>query len=170
MADKARVNLNVTPARKEEWESAAEQDYGTLTRLIIESVTHELSDTWVHQSAQQQPGNPEALDDVHDRLAGIEDVITSMDERLSSIESEQRATGDITMLMNLVLDELPSPPTEVGAPDDKPAKWAITPEEISEALDADILDVRKALSHLKRETGQVSEGSNEAEGMFWLKA
>jgi hypothetical protein len=168
VSNKKRVNFLLDEQQKERWEQVAENEgYGTLTTLIIQSVQHELNDNWGYLPAVESTGGDGDNSDVTDRLSGIEGLLTEVTDRLDRIEGEQQASDDMAMLMNLVLDELPAPPDAYG---DVPiAEFAATPEDIADSLDANVLDVRKALNQLSRETGQVAEGENEAAGMWWVR-
>ncbi|WP_092659590.1 hypothetical protein [Halorientalis persicus] len=161
-----RVNLVVSEEQKEEWDNAVEEstEYSSLSHLIRQSVTHELSDSAgaatapngreTQQTAQTE-AHTEALEQITDTLENMESTLSDLDSRLTAVEREVTASAQAD-LKQQIFDELPE-------------GESASAREIAEEIGADREKVSHALSRLEEQTGMVKVAANIDGQQFYTR-
>lgn len=118
---KVKLNVRVTPAKKEEWRDALEEGE-TLTTLVRRAVDRELRDEYVHESELGAYGGVEsdgvelaeqmhqkAMEEVENRTEALQNQI---DEMMVSEGYSQEQVESTPMDGYETLPEAPEPPAE----------------------------------------------------------
>lgn len=179
MTDKTQVNIRVLEETKSRWDEALESpQYDSLTHLITLSVEKELNSDESSQTSTSDAGETaEAVrDEVVPSLEQIRRGVDNLDGRMDRLENEVQSQGPEYDMEKAVIDVLPTPPEGVEK-HDQVEKWAMTAEEVHDALDSrgiiiDKTDVRNTLTGLADTTGFVKrEGRDDdpsaRDSVFW---
>jgi DNA-binding MarR family transcriptional regulator len=152
MADRKRVNLTVSPAQKEKWDTAVSEspEYSSLSGLIRTAVAHELSEGSGEDtgevSSRTAGANTEALEKVTDTLTRMESTLNSLEERVGNLEQEVNAT-EKTNLKNEIFKVLPH-------------SGSISSVEVAKRINRDEKEVINTLSRLAEQTGMVERAGS----------
>jgi hypothetical protein len=124
MSRSERISVRVTPDRKAKWESvlAESNEWHNLTHLVVQAVENEIGEPQRTGQRQDSVQAEVDLSPVMDRLDGIQQQMSSVDNRLDEIDvkvddSEQviAAAKDIMEVLPRVADESElEDPGEVG--------------------------------------------------------
>lgn len=180
MTDKTQVNIRVLEETKSRWDEALESpQYDSLTHLITLSVEKELNSDESSQTSTSDAGaTAEAIrEEVAPTLEKIHRGVDSLDGRIDRLETEVQSQGPEYDMEKAVIDVLPTPPEGVEK-HDQVEKWAMTSEEVHDALDSrgiiiDKPDVRNTLTGLVDTNGFVKQREgrddvpSERDTVFW---
>lgn len=155
MSDRKKVKLNVrvTPAKKEEWRDALEEGE-TLTTLVRRAVDRELRDEYVHESELGAYGGVEAdgvelaeqmhqkaMEEVENRTEALQNQI---DEMMVSEGYSQEQVESTAMDAYEELPEAPEPPADSESAEDtldlrlkKAKEQLLSAAEVAEKSDID---------------------------------
>jgi len=112
---KVKLNVRVTPNKKEEWQNALDDDE-TLSSLVRRSVDKEINDEYVPKQALEDfTGNADEgsanLSPILDQLDGLQSSLTSVEHKIDTISTTQAGEGEDTDIEELAMDLLPHLPT-----------------------------------------------------------
>ncbi len=112
---KVKLNVRVTPNKKEEWQGALDDDE-TLSSLVRRSVDKEVKNEYVPKKALEDfTGNADEgsanLSPILDQLDGLQSSLTSVEHKIDTISTTQAGEGEDTDIEELAMDLLPHLPT-----------------------------------------------------------
>lgn len=182
-SDKPRINILVSEEQKSEWKEFAENNgYGTLTRLITQSVTNEMKRSQRETEASQTAAEAGPSEEVLSRLSGLESTLTDVQEAVTAIEGQTGGSGRAYDLKKALNIALPNPPESALVPAGEDGsrstvdpehgnvpEWAYTPRDVAKRLGADTDDVEEALTGLQRGTAQVKSAEIDGDTYYWRR-
>lgn len=171
MADTTVVSVKIPRNVKEEWEQYAEEnpDVDSLSHLIRLSVSKEMnaSDQQERETGVQQA---QASAEVLESLKRIQNSISDVDDRLTSIEKETEAEGPGFDVQNAVYEALPEiglPPDSLE-PEDYRESEAVTHSALAENIGISEDDVAQALIRIHENMGQVKRAKGpDGAFLYW---
>lgn len=174
------VSVRVTEERREKWEEyIPECDAENMSQLVRMAVKHEIDG---RADAPQTPENviePDAIGEVTEGITELQQAVSDVQTRLSSIEEEIEVT-DAMDIQDAVFRALPTPPEGKDVPgrDDLQrtgnqlefGEWAVTADDIAMTVARSTDAVREVLESLEK-TGQVRSvaGGPENEKYYWKR-
>lgn len=189
MVDRTRINLVVSPDKKERWEDYIDKspEYNTMADLIRTSVAHEIAD-------RPNSGPSEELSiqlaEVVDGLDEVTDRLINIDKRLRNLENQSIRDPDLDQLTGELFSHLPDvrPGTQQWEqelqtrrdqlqaaqaghePDEEGTRrsikaWEGTAEDLAIALNESPSIVRQALDQLMSDTHLVRKTDD---GRYWI--
>jgi len=147
-----RVNLEVPEEKKEKWQRAADehpQGNGNLSALIRYAVEKELSDGGSGGNESEEV--LKKLGELGDSISQVHERMDSVENRLSSLESETTTEPEIEELKGEVFDLLP---------DEEPGsmEWKDEKNSLEQQLGVDELDVSEEYHGWRGTIPGLSEG------------
>ena len=182
MSEKAQINVKVEPETKAEWRgyAADSPSVNSLSDLIRLAVTKEI--TGVNS---KQDTDREHLEEINSNLTEIQQQIGELDNRVSRVETATQDNPEIDELANEIFPLLPD--IEPGTNEWKDRKqkleqqakegvsesqteykaWDGTAKGLSEALDTDEWQIRKALDKLISDMKRVRVTEYADKERYW---
>ena len=179
MGKKATKTVKVDQSKAAEWEKYVEDnpEADSISHLIRQSVQKEINGSYESPQTPSGGRSAEVSGEVLTTLRQIQTGVTDLEERLSALESVERAEERYS-LKKAVWEVLPEEPEEL-VDGEVPIAYdkigldsfdAITPRQIGQKLGADIDDVQDALDELVESTGQVKCSDTNFDGNhYWKK-
>ena len=179
MGKKTTKTVKVDRSKADEWEKYVEEnpEADSISHLIRQSVQKEINGSYESPQTPSGGRGAEVSGEVLTTLRQIQTGVTDLEERLTALESVERAEETYS-LKKAVWEFLPEEPEEV-IDDEVPLVYddigidsldVITPQQIAQKLGADVDDVQDALDELVESTGQVKCSDINFDGNhYWKK-
>jgi len=148
MVEKTQINIRVTEAQKSKWQQYAEENHGSLTKLIQFAVGKEIDGT----ADGSDSASDDTVTELQQTVDRLENTVSDMDTRLQAVHSTVQATGPDISLKSAVRETLQTPYEVSG---DSLAEYGLLPSQVAARLDADTDDVTDALDTLFEQEPEV---------------
>lgn len=177
MSETTRVNLVVSDAKKEEWESYATEngEYSSLSDLIRTAVARELKGGHSPSNGSQTEEVERQVAQVVEAVEGLSGRFEAVETRLQALEDKSHTDPKVEQLKGDVFDVLPTdkPGTQEWREHaEDPASgpgWFGTIEGLSEATGEPEYRVREAINRLREETHLIRETEFKDETRFYRR-
>jgi hypothetical protein len=178
MGKKTTKTVKVDRSKADEWEKYVEEnpEADSISHLIRQSVEKEVNGLYESPQTPSGEREPEISGQVLTTLQQIQTGVSDLEERLSALESVERAEETYS-LKKAIWEFLPEEPEEI-IDSEVPIVYedigidsldVITPQQIAQKLGADVGDVRSALDELAESTGQVECSDINFDGNYYWK-
>lgn len=175
VADRVRVSLEVTGETKAQWEQYVEDNgYGTLSGMVRRAVAKEIDGDDTEVSL------PDRLDHRIETILGavqeVQRTQESMEKRIDQMESEMQQDQRLNRMTSRVMQVLPSEDHQARFEDGEVPRMEpdCAPSgrlpDIAGVLDADPVDVQRAVEKLLDESHRVRVKQHEGEEVYYLDA
>jgi Arc/MetJ-type ribon-helix-helix transcriptional regulator len=171
-SDKAHVGVRIPEQQKTQWEEAAEESgYGSLSQFVKNAVESHMADATDAQTQAQTPQDTEVMATVLDKLEGLSNDMSSLEQAVADVSEEQSGAGyDFDRVLLELLPTAPDsatvPAGEGGAEEtiarpseggSHPSEWAVTPSGLASRIGGDKEAVGDRLRHLERTVTEVAD-------------
>ncbi|SDD17697.1 hypothetical protein [Natrinema hispanicum] len=164
--DKSHVGLRIPTYQKERWEQAQKaSDHDSMSSWLKYVVESHLAGN----NTPQTGVNDEGVDQILDKLAGLSNDMSNLEQTVNEVSEEQSGAGYdfdrvLLELLPTVPDSATAPAGEDGTeetvtqPDEggpHPEEWAVTPNGLAARIGGDKEAVSDRLRHLSKTVTEV---------------
>lgn len=166
MSDQKQVNIRIPKSKKEVWDEFAEENYGSMTRLVTTAVEKEISGgTSAAETSADAAPDSEAVTDLQETVNSLQGDMNDVQSQLTGVR-EAVQSGPGISVRAAVRETLPELDAQFAFQEEE----GLTAEQVAARLDGDDDEIQDALDTLEAQHPAVESADVDGTAHYYKEA